>query len=233
MSTDLVHVPVPGTAVPMQAALVGDEPFVALKAMCEAIGIDVDTQRRKLDQAQWARTVMMTARDSAGRVQPMVGLHADCIPMWLATINVSRVAERARDVLATYQREAARALRDYFYRGVAVQAPAMNQLDILRAALDQIETAQRDAAEARAIAERTDARLAAIEGKHDWFSALAYARINGLPTHTAFLRKLGMCASNIARAERVEPNRVQHQLFGTVNSYPVWIWDLAAEGFDS
>jgi len=26
---------------------------------------------------------------------------------------------------------------------------------------------------------------------------------------------------------------VQHQLYGAVNSYPVWIWELASEGFGS
>lgn len=233
MSADLVAVPVPGTNVPMQAAFVDDEPFVALKPMCEAIGIDVDTQRRKLDQAGWARTVIMTAHDSTGRTQRMVGLHADCIPMWLATINSSRVAPDARSVLIAYQREAAKALRDYFYRGVAVAPSRMTELDVLRAALDQIEAAQRDAAEAKQIAQRTDDRLAAIEGRHDWFSALAYARQAGLPTHTTFLRKLGSWASRIAKRHGIAPNPVQHQLFGTVNSYPLWVWELAAEGLES
>jgi hypothetical protein len=232
MTADLVLVPVPGADAPMQAGLINNEPFVALKPMCEAIGIDVDTQRRKLDQAEWARTVMMTATGSDGKSYQMVGLHADCIPMWLATIQTSRVAEQARPVLGAYQCQAAKALRDYFYRGVAVQSPTMNQLDVLRAALDQIEAAQRDAAQARAIAERTDARLDAIEGKHDWFSAIAYARLHQLPTNTRFLRKLGACAGQIGRSHGVEPTQVQHQLYGWVNSWPAWVWDLAAEGFD-
>ena len=33
---------------------------------------------------------MMTVHDSTGRLQQMVGVHADCIPMWLATINPRR-----------------------------------------------------------------------------------------------------------------------------------------------
>ncbi|WP_230872114.1 phage antirepressor N-terminal domain-containing protein [Mycobacterium canetti] len=231
MSADLMAVPVPGTDVPMHASIVGDEPFVALKPMCEAIGIDVDTQRRKLDQAEWARTVLMTVHDSTGRLQRMVGVHADCIPMWLATITSSRVAEHARPILTAYQREAARALRDYFYRGVAVQQSSMNQLDVLRAAIDQIEATQRDAAEAKALAERTEARVDAIEGQHGWVAALGYAKINGLPTYSKFLAKLGTHASMIARSHGIEPVKTPHQLYGTVNSYPTWIWELAAEGF--
>lgn len=231
-TAELIHVPIAG-ADAIQATVLGGEPFVALKPMCEAMGIDVDGQRRKLDQAEWARTELISVRDAAGRTQRMVGVHADSIPMWLATITPSRVAATARPVLTAYQREAARALRDYFYRGVAVQPANLTQLDVLRAALDQIEAAQRDAAEAKAIARRTDDRLAAIEGRHDWLSALAYARQSGLPTHTRFLQKLGKCAAGIARRHGVEPNPVQHQLFGMVNSFPVWVWELAAEGFDA
>jgi hypothetical protein len=151
--------------------------------------------------------------------------------MWLATIDENRVNEQSRSALIAYQREASGALDAYFNKRTA--APAMNQLDVLRAALDQIEAAQRDATEARAIAQRTDDRLAAIEGKHDWLSALAYARINNLPTHTKYLKRLGVCATRIAKTHGIVPNKVQHQLFGTVNSYPVWVWDNAAEGFES
>lgn len=233
MSTDLVHVPVPGAAVPMQATIVDGDPFVALKPMCDAIGVDVDGQRRKLDQAEWARTELISVRDSAGRVQRMVGVHADCIPMWLATISPTRIAAEAQQLLIAYQREAAKALRDYFYRGVAVQPQTMNELDVLRAALDQIEAAQRVAAEAKEIAQRTDDRLAAIEGKHDWFAAIGYARQAGLPTNTRYLQRLGKAAAAVGRAHGIEPNPVQHQLYGMVNSFPVWIWDLAADGFDS
>lgn len=230
MTAALVPVPVPGAAVPMQATLVGNEPYVALKPMCEAMGIDVDGQRRKLDQAEWARTELISVHDSGGRTQRMVGVHADTIPMWLATINTSRVAEHARPILVAYQREAAKALRDYFYRGVAVQSTNLSQLDVLRSALDQIEAAQRDAAEARAIAERSEARLDGIEGRHDWFSALGYARLKGMPTYNKFVARLGKHAAMIARTHGIAPDPVQHAHYGTVNSLPQWIWDMAADG---
>ena len=82
-----------------------------------------------------------------------------------------------------------------------------------------------------ALSPNTEARLDAIEGKHDWFSAIAYARLNGLPTNSNYLRKLGACAGQIGRSHGVEPTQVQHQLYGWVNSWPAWVWDLAADGF--
>lgn len=139
-------------------------------------------------------------------------------------------AEDARSRLIAYQREAAAALDAYFNKR-AVDVPPVNQFDALRAMIDQLEAAERNAAEAKEIAATTAARLDAIEGKHDWFSAIAYARMHSLPTSTVFLRKLGGCAGQIGRSHGIEPTQVQHQLYGWVNSWPAWVWDLAAEGF--
>lgn len=228
MSAELVRVPVPG-ADDLMAIADGDTVWVALKPMCDTLGISYPTQVRKLRSRSWAG-VAQRATPSAGGVQQATVVTSETVPLWLVTIDENRVADAAKPKLIAYQREARSALDAYFNKR-AVVAPPVNQFDVLRAAIDQIEAAQRDAAEAKAIALRTDERLAAIEGKHDWLSALAYARINELPTHTQFLRKLGGCATRIAKAHDIAPNRVQHQLFGSVNSYPVWVWDLAAEGF--
>lgn len=115
----------------------------------------------------------------------------------------------------------------------AAQVSPMLEAAFERAAdFRDIEAAQREAAEAKAIAQQTEARLDAIEGKHDWFSAIAYAHLHQLPTSTQFLQRLGSCAARIGRSHGVEPTQVQHQLWGWVNSWPAWVWDLAAEGFD-
>lgn len=231
MSADLVPVPVPGAA-PLMAMHDDEGNWASLRHMCDTLGIALNAQIEKLNRRSWATVSQRRTVAEDGKVRELTMLHSDSVPMWLATIDENRVKPQARPRLIAYQREAAAAL-DAYFNGRAVAAPAMNQLDVLRAALDQIEAAQRDAADARAIAQRTDERLAAIEGRHDWLSALAYARINELPTHTRFLQRLGSCASRIAKAHDVEPNRVQHQLYGAVNSYPVWIWELASEGFGS
>lgn len=230
-SNALTPVPVPGTDRPIMATEHDGRPFVPLRPMCEALGIDVDSQRRKLDQAEWARTVLITVRDSAGRMQQAVALDADHVPMWLATIQVSRVAEAARPVLIAYQREAATALRDYFYRGVAVQPSTGSQFDILRSMVDNLEAAQRTADEAKSIASKTDARLDAIEGRHDWYSALGYARHTGYGnTSSEHLKKIGAQARQIASSQGIEPVKVPHALYGRVNSLPAWVWEIAFDG---
>jgi hypothetical protein len=229
--SNLVPVPVPGADAPMQAAQINGRAFVAFRPLCDSLGVDPDTQAKKLRGRSWATTVLSTVVAADGRDREMLMVDRRTLTMWLATLDERRIAAAARPRVIAYQAEAADALDAYFNER-SVVAPSVNQFDVLRAAIDQIEAAQREAEEAKAIAVKTEARLDAIEGKHDWFSAVAYARLNGLQTSTTFLKKLGGCAGRIGRSHGIEPTQVQHQLYGWVNSWPVWVWDLAAEGFD-
>lgn len=229
MSADLVPVPVPGADDLMAAQFDGRE-WASLRHMCDSLGIDYVTQLRKLKGRSWATVGQKPMVAADGKVREMALVDSKTIPMWLATIDENRVSVEARPKLVAYQREARDALDSYFNKRL-VAAPAVNQFDVLRAAIDQIEAAQRQAEEAKAIAVKTEARLDAIEGKHDWFSAIAYARLHDLPTNTKYLQKLGGCAGRIGRSHGIEPTQVQHQLYGWVNSWPAWVWDLAAEGF--
>ncbi len=231
MSAELVPVSVPGTNRTIMASLVDGKPMVSIRHACIAIGLEPARQIQKLNSRSWAG-VYMTAIPSAGGMQQTAMVDRRTFTMWLATIDASRVSAEARPIIEAFQAEAADAL-DAYFNDRAVAPPAMNQLDVLRAALDQIEAAQREATEARQIAAKTEARLDAIEGKHDWFSAIAYARLHDLPTSTTYLRKLGACAGQIGRSHGIEPTQVQHQLYGWVNSWPAWVWDLAAEGFSA
>lgn len=228
MSAELVRVSV-GDNADLLALQDEGKNWSSLRYMCDSLKLNYSGQLQKLRSRSWATMCLKHTVASDGAIREMVMIDSETVPMWLATIDENRVATEARPTLVAYQREAKKALDAYFNQRTA--APAMNQLDVLRAALDQIEAAQRDASEAREIAAKTEARLDAIEGKHDWFSAIAYARLHNLPTSSQYLRRLGACAGQIGRSHGVEPTQVQHQLYGWVNSWPAWVWDLAAEGF--
>lgn len=228
MSAELVHVPVPGADDLLAIQAEGRE-WAALKPMCETLGIDFATQLRKLRSRSWAVVGQRPITAADGKTYQTAVVDADTIPMWLATIDENRVAEDARPKLIAYQREARQALASYFNQRTS--APALNQLDVLSAALDQIEAAQREAQQARQIAAKTDARLDAIEAKHDWFSALGFARYAGITnTSTTAMNRLGRQAASIAKARGITPEKVPHHLYGTANLLPLWIWELAAEG---
>ena len=241
MSKELARIPVPGTDRVIMATLVDGKPMVSLRHACEAIGIATDAQRVKLDGKSWATATVIVAVGTDGKHREMTMIDRRTFTMWLATIDTGRVNPEARPVIEAFQAEAADALDAYFNEGGAINPRASSsQINVLRGMLDQIEAAELAAARAealaeqsRAVAQRTEARLDAIEGKHGWFSALAYARINGLPTDNAYLNKLGRRATPIARADGIEPSKVEHSLFGTVNSYPASVWDKAVDEMDT
>lgn len=110
----------------------------------------------------------------------------------------------------------------------AETAPA-SQLDLIIAVAQELKRAEQTAQRALESSEVTNARLDAIEGKHDWFAGLAYAKLNGLPTSTTYLQRLGKAAGKIGRARGLSVSKVQHGLYGEVNQWPVWVWELAVE----
>ncbi len=110
-----------GVSVPLEGEEIvcvqdGENLWVSLRRICEALGIDVDSQRKKLLEKPWGQTLVMPVKDTAGREQPMFMVHIDCLPMWLAGLEPTRVAPEAADALTAYQLRCAKVLRDYFFR---------------------------------------------------------------------------------------------------------------------
>lgn len=86
-----------------------------LRRVCAALGIDDSTQQVKLKGKAWATTGFIPAVDASGKVRIQFCIDLDSLPMWLATIEPSRVSEDIRPTLSRYQVECARVLRDYFF----------------------------------------------------------------------------------------------------------------------
>jgi|GEM_PF-3761672 len=116
----------------------------------------------------------------------------------------------------------------------AVAPRVKSEFDVLRGMIDQLEESRREASEAKALAVKsealsvkTEARLDAIEGRHDWYAALGFARLHKLNTSVQYLSKVGRKATTIAKRNGISPVKVPHQLYGEANSYPAWVWELA------
>lgn len=102
--------------------------WVSVRRICESLGLDPSSQRQKLQAKPWCRAVMNTSHDASGRQQSIYMVHLDCLPMWLATIEVSRVGEEVRPKLVAYQKECAQVLRDHFF-GKPQPSTAINLFD--------------------------------------------------------------------------------------------------------
>ena len=115
-------------------------------------------------------------------------------------------------------------------------APVRSEIDlIIASALEMKRMAERIEAVGSAVIEAgqdaraANARIDAMEGRHNWFSALGYAITNGMPTDSVSLARFGKVAASIARAGGIQPNKVQHAHFGAVNEFPVHVWDRARD----
>lgn len=75
----------------------------------------------------------------------------------------------------------------------------------------------------------TAAKVAAIEGAHDWFTALGYATLHGHDTERAYLARVGKKATALMKADGRAPHPRQDATFGQINTYPVSVLELAFE----
>lgn len=150
----------------------GERLWVSVRRVCDALGVLPHGQIEKLRAKPWATTQTICAVADDGKTREMVMLDLDGLPMWLATIEPSRVAEHAREKLVRYQREAAAVLRDHFL-GRRAAAPALDGVTLL-AALDKVL-----APFAAALAAQND-RLAAIETRQRESGVIAAERVNAI-----------------------------------------------------
>ncbi len=90
--------------------------WVSVRRVCEALGLAEGRQQQKLRGKSWACTNMMLVHDTSGRQQEAFCIHIDSLPMWLATIESSRVRAEMRPKLDRYQGECAEVLRQHFLK---------------------------------------------------------------------------------------------------------------------
>lgn len=107
--------------------------------------------------------------------------------------------------------------------------PSGDELDLIEGMLRALRADRQRITAIESHQRELSARMDGIEGLHDWFSALAYAKMNGLSTERSFLQRLGTAAGRITRREGLQPKPTQHALYGTVNTYPLRALDEAAE----
>ncbi|HNC99061.1 MAG TPA: phage antirepressor N-terminal domain-containing protein, partial [Myxococcota bacterium] len=166
--TTLARVPFRGGFI--EATQLDGEVWVPIRPVCEALGLAWQPQLKKLRAKPWANTCdtfMVSEGDDQRRRFSCVDLRS--LPLWLATIEPSRVKPEAREALVAYQREAAEVLFKHFLAapspapaGAALGADVGAKLNETRAKLAEAmwalglparEGAELDPASAEAMAE--------------------------------------------------------------------------------
>ncbi|MGH3095314.1 MAG: phage antirepressor N-terminal domain-containing protein [Streptosporangiales bacterium] len=120
--SDLVTIPFHGDD--LLTVEVDGKPHIVLKEALDAIGLEVERQRRKLDGRSWARTGLTPVRQGDGRVREVTTCDVRTFLMLLATVDERRVSEHIRPKLVQYQAEVADAIEAYWTDGGAINPRA-------------------------------------------------------------------------------------------------------------
>lgn len=105
------------------AFLKGNEPFVAMKPICENMGLDWDAQRQRIKRhpVLSSTTVMITAVAEDGKQREMLCLPIKLLNGWLFGIDANRVKPELKASVIVYQQKCFDVLADYF--SIALHTP--------------------------------------------------------------------------------------------------------------
>ena len=102
--------------------LIEGEPHVALRPICEAIGLDWAGQfsRIKRDPVLSSTVGVMPTVADDGKTREMVAMPVKFLNGWLFGVDANRVKPEVQERLLDYQRECFDALASYWQKGVAL-----------------------------------------------------------------------------------------------------------------
>jgi hypothetical protein len=105
--------------------------LVPIKPICEALGVDLESQRQKLKSNPLYNSVavLSTATGADGKQYEMHCLPFEYCLAWMLGINSSNVKEEIREKLLDYQRACVEVLKRHFVGNIRKQAE-INQLEI-------------------------------------------------------------------------------------------------------
>jgi hypothetical protein len=214
----------------------GGSSYLSLNQLCSYMGMDSEGQRQSLERKSWSKgrtCVLQVQLEGDRQARQHYLIDERIVPMWIANISTRHIRDDVvRRTVEQYQAEFADALYEYVATGRVEPATLVPQgapgwAVALYALVDQqvaIEVEQRRQADQL---REMSAKMVAIEGAHDEFTALAYAKLNDLPTSRPYLARVGSAATRLMKQQGAKPHRRQDATFGTVNVYPMPILEEA------
>lgn len=117
-----------GDQIPV--AKMGEDLFVPLRPVIEALGLERSSQQRRVQRdpvlSKGSRTILMRGAD--GRVREQLCLSLDLLPGWLFGVTTSRIKPELQAKLNRYRAECFRVLWDAFKADVTAAAPRRTDL---------------------------------------------------------------------------------------------------------
>lgn len=155
-----------GDQIPVAQAN-GDELYVPLRPLVDAIGLDRGSQQKRIqrDKVMSKRSRLVAMRGADGRVRDQLCLPLDLLPGWLFGIDTSRVRPEIQDKLDLYREQGFRVLWGAFKGEIIpyAAAPATSGLTMAQQTLEMI-TAMQHLAQQQVEMER---RVTNVEGRQE------------------------------------------------------------------
>lgn len=106
-----------------------EEIYVSLRHVCQALGLNVQAQKRRIERHTTLSSGLMVAMMATikGEREAYI-LRADLVPLWLSGIETSRVKEELRTKLERFQHEAGKVLWQAFREGRLTADSAFDDL---------------------------------------------------------------------------------------------------------
>lgn len=202
---------------PVRIVMIDDEPWFVAADVCAALTIgDVGKAAGRLDQAD--RTQALVTASDGRRVQTWVINESG-----LYELVIRSDKPQAREFRRWITSEVLPQIR----RTGAYLTPGVDPLEMLRQQVVTNLATVEQMIELRDGQAQLAARVEALEGNYGRITALAYAKLNGLRDGVNYLAALGRVASAVARRDGVPVEKAHSTIFGTVNAWPVEVWDEA------
>ena len=114
--------------------------YVAMKPICENIGIDWRAQRQRIvrDEVLCSTVVIITTVAEDEKNREMLCLPIQYLNGWLFGIDINRCKPEIRDTLIKYKKECYQALHDYWFNGKAERKTTVDDRTGLRNAVNML-----------------------------------------------------------------------------------------------
>lgn len=114
--------------------------YVAMKPICENIGIDWRAQRQRIvrDEVLCSTVVIITTVAEDGKNREMLCLPIQYLNGWLFGMDINRCNPEIRDTLIKYKKECYQALHDYWFNGKAERKTTVDDRTGLRNAVNML-----------------------------------------------------------------------------------------------
>lgn len=128
------------------------QPYVAMRTVVDGMGLNWETQFRKINHKFKSTVVILTMVANDGKNRTMVCLPLKKLFGWMMTINPNKVAPDKKQTIIRYQEECDEALWQYWTTGIANREKILQELENLKK--QQAESKARGSEAGRALNKR-------------------------------------------------------------------------------